>query len=84
MLEKGVWTPQVKVAKAKGASQDEEAQGIGHHTQTPFLNPNPFHQWYRIENVARVKINGESCLALLSNSSQINTIMLGFVKKPFC
>ena len=26
--------------------------------QTPFLNPDPFQGWYRIENVAKVKING--------------------------
>ena len=50
------------------------------HAQTPFLNPNPFHQWYVIKNVARVSINGESCIALLDNSAQINTITLGFVE----
>ena len=30
-------------------------------------------------NVARVKINGESCMALLDNSAQVNTIMLKYV-----
>ena len=25
--------------------------------QTPFLNPDPFQQWYGIENVAKMKIN---------------------------
>ena len=44
--------------------------------QTPFLNLDPFQQWYGIENVAKVKINGESCMALLDNSAQVNTIML--------
>ena len=43
--------------------------------QTPFLNPDPFQHWHRIKNVARVKINGESCMALLDNGAQINTIM---------
>ena len=38
-------------------------------SQTPFLNPDPFQQWYGIENVAKVKINGESCMALLDNSA---------------
>ena len=33
--------------------------------QTPFLNLDPFQQWYSIENIAKVKINGESCMALL-------------------
>ena len=56
------------------------AQGIGHHTQTAFLNPDPFNQWYGMENVARVRINGESCMTLIDNGAQINTIMPGFVK----
>ena len=45
-----------------------------------FLNPNPFHQWYGIENVARVRFNGDSCMALLDNGTQMNTIMLGFIE----
>ena len=49
--------------------------------QTPFLNPDPFQQWYRIENVAKVKINGKSCMALLDNGVQVNTIMLRYVKE---
>ena len=55
-------------------------QGIGQHTQTPFLNPDPFQHWYRVENVAKKKINGESCMALLDNGMQINTIMPSYVK----
>ena len=51
-----------------------DTQGIGHCTQTPFLNPNPFHQWYGIKNVAKVRVNRESCMALLDNGIQINTI----------
>ena len=49
--------------------------------QTPFLNPDPFQQWYRIENVAKVKINGESCMALLDNGAQVNTIMLRYINE---
>ena len=48
--------------QAKGA-QGGDAQGIGHGTQTPFLNPDPFYHWYGIENVARVRVNRESCMA---------------------
>ena len=48
-------------------------------SQTPFLNPDPFQQWYGIENVAKVKINGESCMVLLDNDAQVNTIMLRYV-----
>ena len=55
-------------------------QGIQQCTQTPFLNPDPFQHWYGIENVAKVKINGESCMALLGNGMQINTIMSSYVK----
>ena len=50
-------------------------------SQTLFLNPDPFQQWYGIENVAKVKINGESCMALLDNSAQVNTIMPRYVNK---
>ena len=47
--------------------------------QTPFLNPDPFQHWHGAQNVARVRINGESCMALLDNSAQINTIMPKYV-----
>ena len=49
--------------------------------QTPFLNADPFQQWYGIENVAKVKINGESCMAFLDNGAQVNTITLRYVSK---
>ena len=55
-------------------------QGIWHYTQTPFLNPDPFHWWYGVENIAWVRVNGESCMALLDNDTQINSIMPGFVE----
>ena len=29
-------------------------QGIRECIQTPFLNPDPFQSWYRVENVAKV------------------------------
>ena len=47
---------------------------------TPFLNPDPFQNWYGVKNVAKVKINRESCMALLNNGMQINTIMPSYVK----
>ena len=67
--------PSSQGGQAEGTSGGG-AQGIGCHTQTPFLNPNSFHQWYGIENVAKVRIKGESCMAFLDNGMQINTIML--------
>ena len=54
---------------------NRSSQGIKATLQTPFLNLDPFQQWYGIENVAKVRINGESCTALLGNGAQINTIM---------
>ena len=57
-----------------------DAQGMGCCTQTPFLNPDPFGQWYGIKNVAKVRVNGESCMVLLNNGTQINTITPNFVK----
>ena len=48
-------------------------------SQSPFLNLDTFQQWYRIENIAIVKINGESCMELLDIGAQVNTIMLRYV-----
>ena len=45
------------------------------------MNTDPFQHWYGIENVARVKINGEGCMALLDNCVQVNTITLRYVKE---
>ena len=43
------------------------------------MNPDPFQHWHGVENVARVRINGESCMALLDNGVQINTITPKYV-----
>ena len=48
--------------------------------QTPILNPDAFQHWHRDENVAKVKINGESCKALQENGMQINTITPNYVR----
>ena len=34
-----------------------------------------------MENVARVKINGESCMALLDNGAKVNTITPRYIKE---
>ena len=34
-----------------------------------------------MENVAKVKINGESCIALLDNGVQVNTITPRYIKE---
>ena len=59
----------------KGGTQDVEQC-----TQAPFLNPDPFQQWYGLENVAKIRINGETCMALLDNGMQLNTIMSHYVR----
>ena len=43
------------------------------------MNPDPFQHWHGVKNVARLRINGESCMALLDNGAQINTIMPKYV-----
>ena len=55
--------------------------GIKSSLQTPFLNLDPFQHWYGIENVAKVKIKGASCMALLDNGAQVNTIMPRYIKE---
>ena len=34
-----------------------------------------------MENIAKVRINGESCMALFDNGEQVNTITLRYVKE---
>ena len=57
------------------------SEGIRANLKTPFSNPDPFQQWYGIENVTKVKINGESCMALLDNGAQVNTITPRYVNE---
>ena len=75
----GSLDPSSQGSQTKG-TPGGDAQGVEHCTQTPFLNPNPFHRWYGIKNIAKVRVNGESCMALLDNGMQINTIMPNFVE----
>ena len=65
--------------KCHKESPGRGSQGVKTTPQTPFLNPGPFQWWYQIENIAKVRINGESCMTLLDNGAQINTIMLRYV-----
>ena len=84
-LERGDGTKEGRLSPSREGSHAKgvpgwDTQGIKCHTQTAFLNPDPFKQWYGIENVARVKVNGERCMALLDNGMQINTITPGYVE----
>ena len=56
------------------------SQGVTQPKQTPFLNPDPFQDWHGVKIVAKVKINGESCMALLDHGTQINMITPNYVK----
>ena len=58
---------------------DRGSQGAKTTPQTPFFKLDPFQWWHGVENVARVKINGESCMAFWDNGAQINTIMPKYV-----
>ena len=78
-IKEGSLDPSRKGDHAKG-TPGWDAQGIRHHAQTPLLNHDPFHQWYGIKNIARVRVNGESCMPVLDNGVHINTITLGFVE----
>ena len=60
------------------------AKGIEKCVQTPFLNPDPFQHWYGAKNVAKVKINRQSCMALLNNGVQINTIAPSYHNAQLC
>ena len=77
--KEGSLSPSRKGNHAKDAP-GQDTQGIKHWMQTPFLNPNPFNQWYGIETIARIRVNGESCMALLDNGTEINTIMPGSIE----
>ena len=69
--------PSSQDGQAKG-TPGGDAQGIA--LKTPFLNPDPFHQWYGIKNVAKVRVNGESCMALFDDGAQIDTITPNFIE----
>ena len=58
---------------------DRDSQGVKPPQQTPFLNPYPFQCWHGVKNIPRVRINGETCTALLDNGAQINTITPKYV-----
>ena len=75
VMAKGVQSPS-KSSECHKEPPKGGSGGVGPTSQTPFLNPDPFQRWYGIENIARVRIKGESCMALLDNGAQVNTITL--------
>ena len=77
--KEGSPSPSRKGNHTKGAPGWDNP-GVKRQTQTPFLNPYPFTQWYGSENIVRVRVNGEGCMALLDNGTQVNTITPEFIK----
>ena len=75
---KGAWGPSYN-GKCNKEPPEGGSRGIKMTSQTPFLNLDHFQQWYGIENVTKVKINEESCMALFDNGAQVNTITLRYV-----
>ena len=76
-MMKGAWTPPTMTSATKRPRQ--RLLRCKTTLQTFFLNPDPFQQWYGIKNIAKVRINGGSCMALLDNGAQINTVMPRYV-----
>ena len=78
-LEKGAWTPQVKMAKL---NVPQEGCPKCRTSQTDsLLESQPLSPVVWIENMAKVRINGESCMALHNNGVLINMITLIFVEE---
>ena len=48
--------------------------------KTPFLNLDPLTHWSGPKNIAQLRINDESCWALLDNGSTINAVTPELVK----
>ena len=64
--------------QAKGTPRGD-TQGIGHCTHS-LLESWSLPPMVWDGKIAKVRINGESCMALLNNGTWINTIMLSFVE----
>ena len=75
---KGAQTPPTTTNAAK-SPPNSGPWGIKTTPQFPFSNLDPFQQWHGVKNIASVRINGESCMALLDNGAQINTIIPKYV-----
>ena len=76
-LTKGALTPLTTTNAAK-RSQTRCLRHKNHSTDS-ILESRPLSVMAWVKNVARVRINGESCMALLDNGAQINTITPKYV-----
>ena len=62
---KGAWTPQVKMTIPKNPRR--RFPRLNMTQEDSHLESRPLQHWHGVENVAKVKINRESCKALLDN-----------------
>ena len=78
------WRREPGPLKSRWPSQRHHRRGCPRHRTShtdSLFESQPFLQWYGVQNIAKVRINRESCMALLDNGVQINTIMPSFVKE---
>ena len=66
-LKKRAWAPQGKVTQPK-VPQDGTPKHKMLNTDA-LLESWPFNWWYGIKNIARVRVSGERCMALLANGT---------------
>ena len=72
-MKKGGWAYQKQVV-TQPASLDKAPSSLRMSQKVPFLNPDPLTWWSGPENIAQVRIDGESNWALLDSGSTINDV----------
>ena len=77
--KKGGWAPQKPVV-APASIPGQGSVSLTTSLIAPFLNPDPLTHWNGPENIAQVRIDGESSWALLNSGSTINTVTPEFIK----
>ena len=83
MPKRGQWRREVEPSETSSYSTDihrHGSQSLKTSQKVPFLNPDPLTQWSRPNNIARVKIDGESSWALLDSGLTIKAVTPGFVE----
>ena len=78
-IKKGGWGLQKPVV-AQSASLHKALCVLKMSQKVPFLHPDPLTQWSGPENIAKARIDGEGCWALLDSGSTINAVTPEFVQ----
>ena len=82
-LIKGAQTSQTMTSAVKSPQTGGSLRHKNYSADSLLESRALFSNWYGVKNIAKVRINGESCMALLDNGAQINTIMLRYPKWSF-